>query len=64
MVGVAGRKELAGDLRVIFAAPSRQTALEVASSVAEKWRQKGYVKVAEHLEEHVEECLAFPESHQ
>jgi hypothetical protein len=42
MVGVAGRKELTGDLRAIFAAPSRQTALEVASSVAEKWREKGY----------------------
>ena len=66
MVDVAVRKELAGDLRAFFA-PSSQRALKVASSVAEKWRQKGYPKVAEHLEEHVEECLAcltFPESHQ
>ena len=34
--------------------------------MAEKWRRKGYEKVAEHLEEHIEECLtclAFPESH-
>jgi putative transposase len=34
--------------------------------VANKWRGKGIEKVAEHLEEHIEECLsclAFPESH-
>jgi transposase-like protein len=34
--------------------------------VAQKWRRKGSERVAEHLEEHVEECLAclaFPESH-
>lgn len=35
-------------------------------SVAEKWPGKGNEKVAEHIEEQVEECLscrAFPESH-
>ena len=67
MVGAARRKELASDLRAIFAAPAREQALQIASSVAEKWRkQKGNEKVAEHNEEHVEECLAclpFPESH-
>jgi putative transposase len=67
MVGAARRKELASDLRAIFAAPAREQALQIASSVAEKWRQrKGNEKVAEHIEEHVEECLAclaFPESH-
>ncbi len=66
MVSVAKRKELASDLRVIFAAPDRRSALGLASSVSEKWRGKGHEKVAEHLEEHVEECLsclAFPESH-
>jgi putative transposase len=67
MVGAAKRKELAADLRAIFAATSREQALEIASSVAEKWRsEKGAAKVADHLEEHVEECLsclAFPESH-
>ncbi len=34
--------------------------------MADKWRKKSNEKVAEHLEEHIEECLsclAFPESH-
>ena len=66
MVGITKRKELGADLRAIFAAPDRRSAFGLVSSVAEKWRKKGYEKVAEHLEEHVEECLAclaFPESH-
>jgi putative transposase len=66
MVGYTRRKELAADLRAIFAAPDREQALTIASSVAEKWRKKGNEKVAERIEEHVEECLtclAFPESH-
>jgi len=67
MVGYARRKELASDLRAIFAAPDRKQALIIAASIAEKWRQrKGNEKVAEHLEDHIEECLsclAFPESH-
>jgi putative transposase len=66
MVGYARRKELGADLRAIFAAPDRKQALTIASSSAEGWRQKGNEKVAEHLEEHIEECLsclAFPESH-
>jgi putative transposase len=66
MVGHARRKELASDLRAIFAAPERKQALTIAASVAGKWRKKGNEKVAEHLEEHIEECLsclAFPESH-
>jgi len=66
MVGYAKRKELAADLRAIFAAPTRHAALGLASSLAEKWTKKSHPKVAEHLEEHVEECLsclAFPESH-
>jgi putative transposase len=66
-VGYARRKELAADLRAIFAAPDREQALTVAASVAEKWRKKkGNEKVACHIEEHIEECLsclAFPESH-
>ena len=60
------RKELGVDLRGIFAATSREQALQIASSVARKWRKKGNEKVAEHVEEHLEECLtclAFPESH-
>ena len=66
MLGAARRKELAADLRAIFAAPDRCSALGLASLVAQKWRKKGSSKVSEHLEEHVEECLsclAFPESH-
>ena len=66
MVGLAKRKELAADLRAVFAAPDLGSALGIASSVAEKWREKGYPKIAEHIEEHIEECLAclaFPESH-
>ena len=65
-VGVGRRKELAADLRAIFAATSREEALGMASSVADRWREKGSEKVAEHIEEHIEECLsclAFPESH-
>ena len=66
MVGRAKRKELASDLRAIFAAPERDQAMDAASSLAQKWQAKGNGKVAEHLEEHLEECLsclAFPESH-
>jgi len=66
IVGVARRKELGTDLRAIFAAPDRKQALTVAAAVADKCRKRGNEKVAEHLEEHIEECLsylAFPESH-
>jgi transposase-like protein len=50
----------------VFAATSREQALGLASAVAKKWRGKGIEKVAEHMEEHVEECLScltLPESH-
>ena len=61
MVSFAKRKELAADLRVIFAAPERDQAMDVATSVAKKWQEKGNEKVAEHIEEHIEECLlAWP----
>ena len=66
MVGAKKRKELAAELRAIFAATSSKQALAIASSVADRWRGCGYEKVAEHLEEHVEEslsCLSFPDSH-
>src|SRR3712207_2834372 len=66
MVGPAKRKELASDLKAIFAATSREQALEIASEVANRWRGKGHEKIACHLEEHIEECLiclSFPESH-
>ena len=69
MVGAKRRKEIAADLRAIFAATSREQALGMASEVAEvagRWREKGYEKVACHIEENIEECLAclaFPEGH-
>ena len=49
----------------MFAAPSREVALRLTSELAVRWRQS-HPRVAEHLEEHLEECLsclAFPESH-
>ena len=66
MVGAKKRKELGAELRGIFAAPDRRSALDLASSVAQKWREKGHEKIACHIEEHIEECLSclsFPESH-
>jgi transposase-like protein len=67
MVSAARRKDLAADLRAIFAATSStEQAPGMASSVARRWREKGNEKVAEHIEEHIEECLSclsFPESH-
>jgi putative transposase len=66
MVGHARRKELAAELRSIFAATTREQAFRIASEVADRWRGKSHEKVACHLEEHIEECLAclaFPESH-
>ena len=65
MVGHARRKELAEGLRGVFAAPSREVALRLASELALRWRAS-HPRVAEHLEEPIEECLtclAFPESH-
>ena len=65
MVGFNERAELAEGLRGVFAAPSRELALRTAEELADRWRGS-HEKVAEHLEEHVEECLsclAFPESH-
>lgn len=66
MVGAKKRKELGAELRGIFAAPDRCSALDLACSVAQKWREKGHEKIACHIEEHIEECLSclsFPESH-
>ena len=66
MVSHTKRKELASDLRTIFAVHEMDQAMGIASSVAEKWRQKGNEKVACHIEEHIEECLSclvFPASH-
>jgi putative transposase len=65
MVGHDRRKELSEGLRGVFAAPRREVALRLASELADRWRGS-HPRVAEHVEEHVEECLsclAFPESH-
>ena len=65
MVSCASRKELGADLPAIFA-PAKEQALQIALSVAQKWRKKkGNEKVAEYIEERIEECLTcltFPES--
>ena len=65
MVCCASRKELGADLPAIFAAAKEQ-ALQITLSVAQKWRKKkGNEKVAEYIEERIEECLTcltFPES--
>jgi putative transposase len=64
-VGHARRKELSEGLRGVFAAPSREVALRLGSELAARWGPS-HPGVAEHLEDHIEECLsclAFPESH-
>lgn len=65
MVGHRRRKELAEGLRGVFAAASREVALRLACELALRWRVS-HPRIAEHLEEHIEECLtclAFPEPH-
>ncbi len=65
MVGHDRRKELAEGLRGVFAAPSREVALRLACELADRWRIS-HPRIAEHIEEHIEECLsylAFPDSH-
>src|SRR5829696_8658159 len=65
MVGANKRKELSEGLRGVFAAASREVALRLASELAAHWRGS-HPRIAEHIEEHIEECLsclAFPDSH-
>ena len=65
LVSFAKRKELGTGLRAVFSARSRELALRSAEELADRWRGS-HPKVAEHIEEHIEECLAclsFPESH-
>jgi transposase-like protein len=66
MVGAKKREELGEGLREVFCCPTRETALKVAGELAVRWRES-HPQVAEHIEEHIEECLsclAFPASHQ
>ena len=65
LVSFGKRKELGAALRAVFSAPTRELALRAAEELADRWRES-HPKVAEHIEEHIEECLAclsFPESH-
>lgn len=60
------RAELVAGLREVFAAPTRTQALTVARRLATQWRSS-HPRVAEHLEEELEDCLnclAFPIEHQ
>jgi putative transposase len=59
------RKQLAADLKEIWAAATLPTALAAASRVADAWRDT-HPKTAEAIDEQVEECLAvlhFPAGH-
>ena len=59
------RKRLAEDLKQIFRAPTLEWAREASGKVVEWWRGS-HPALADHLEEHVEECLecfAFPAQH-
>lgn len=66
MVARDRRKELAADLRAMFAVPDKSSALRLAREAEDRWAQSN-PKVAERLEEDIEQCLsclAFPRSHQ
>jgi putative transposase len=65
MVGPGRRRELAEDLREIFAATTREQALTTAETVAARW-EASHPAVARLLEEAIEDCLAclaFPLAH-
>ncbi|CAN5855442.1 IS256 family transposase [soil metagenome] len=65
LVAAKKRAELAEGLREVFTCPTTETALEVAGELADRWRGS-HPRVAEHIEEHLEECLiclSFPASH-
>ena len=66
LVGRSERGALAAELRAIFACPTRAQAWEVAHLTADRWRVRA-PRVAERLEEELEDCLAclsFPAEHQ
>ncbi len=65
MVGAGRRRELAEDLREIFAATTREQALTTAETAAARW-ESSHPAVARLLEEEIEDCLAclaFPLAH-
>jgi len=65
MVGATRRRELAADLREVFAATTREQAMTTAEAVATRW-EPSHPAVARLLEEAIEDCLAclaFPLAH-
>jgi transposase-like protein len=65
-VAVTKRRELAAGVREVFAAPTVTQAMTIARRLAGQWRGS-HPRVAEHLEEELEDCLAclaFPAEHQ
>ncbi len=65
MVGAGRRRELAADLREIFAATTREQAMTMSEAVASRW-EASHPAVARLLEEAIEDCfacLAFPLAH-
>lgn len=60
------RKELGEDISAIFDAEAKDTAMELAFAVAEKWHRLA-PRVSKMVEDDIEQCLsvlAFPEEHQ
>jgi transposase-like protein len=57
-VSSKGSKELAADLRSIYASEERELCLLVASEVAEKWEGRGHDKLAKAIGDGVEDTLA------
>lgn len=65
MVSSSRRGELSADLREVFTAADPGQASRRAADLAGKWRAS-YPKVAEHVEEEIEDCFAcygFPPQH-
>ncbi len=65
MVAFVKRAKLAAGLREVWDAPDLERATERAQQLAHEWRGN-HAKVAEHIDEHIEECLtvlAFPPEH-
>lgn len=64
-VSLKHRRSLAAELKAVFAAGSIEAATSEAVRVADEWRTS-HPKVADMLDEHIEECLAvlhFPADH-
>lgn len=65
MVGKNHRKALASGLKEVFQVPDISRAKDVAQALVRTW-ERTHPKVAQHIDEHIEECLShlhFPASH-